>query len=531
MATINGTNSGDTLYGTAAADTINGLNGDDSLKGFGGADRLDGGNGIDTVFYGDSTAGVGINLDTGRGVGGSAEGDRFISIENVFGSNFNDSLIGSTAANRLHGQEGNDVIKGGGGNDYLDGGSGNDILGAGLGQSVLDGGSGDDTLKGTGGANTLIGGSGIDTADYSGMGIGVTVSLTSGRASHGYISWPNDVPDWAVADHLSGIENITGSAYQDFLIGDGGVNVLRGMDGGDLLDGRAGADLAYGGTGNDQYYVDNAGDFAWEKAGEGYDTVRTVVNYTLTAGSAIERLTPDDIFGTAAINLTGNEFANEIWGNYGDNVINGGAGADDMNGWKGNDTYVVDNLGDTLFENGDIYSTPENESEGFDTVLTSVSFDVGLYSEIEVLQAIGTANVNLTGSLDNNTIIGNDGINVIDGSYGKDTLTGGGGGDGFLWKAIDEIGWFNFDPDIVTDYSTAQGDVLHFTFIDANETVAGNQDFTFISTAAFTAPGQINWFTDGANTFIQLNTNSDLTVDGIIQLNGVTNGDAVLMFL
>ena len=59
----------------------------------------------------------------------------------------------------------------------------------------------------------------------------------------------------------------------------------------------------------------------------------------------------------------------------------------------------------------------------------------------------------------------------------------------------------------------------------------GSQDFTFIGAAAFTAPGQINWFTDGTNTFIQLNTNADLTVDGVIQLNGVTNGDAVLMFL
>ena len=159
-----------------------------------------------------------------------------------------------------------------------------------------------------------------------------------------------------------------------------------------------------------------------------------------------------------------------------------------------------------------------------------MSFDVGIENEIEVLQAIGTANVNLTGSLDDNAIIGNDSINVIDGSY-KDTLTGGGGADGFLWKSVGEIGWFNFDPDIVTDYSSAQGDVLHFTFIDANDTLAGNQDFTFISTAAFTAPGQINWFTNGTDTFIQLNTNADLTVDGIIQLNGVTNGDAVLMLL
>jgi hypothetical protein len=62
--------------------------------------------------------------------------------------------------------------------------------------------------------------------------------------------------------------------------------------------------------------------------------------------------------------------------------------------------------------------------------------------------------------------------------------------------------------------------------IDANETVAGNQDFTFIGTAGFTAPGQINWFTNGTDTFIQLNTNADLTVDGIIQVNGVHTVDA-----
>ena len=171
-------------------------------------------------------------------------------------------------------------------------------------------------------------------------------------------------------------------------------------------------------------------------------------------------------------------------------------------------------------------STLEIESEGFDTVLTYVSYDVGLYNEVEVLQALGTANVDLTGSLDNNRIIGNDGINVINGSYGKDTMTGGGAGDAFIWTAVNEIGWFNFDPDIITDFNKAQ-DVLHFTNIDADETVAGNQDFTFIGSAAFTAPGQINWFSNGTDTFIQLNTNADLTVDGIIQLSGVPTGDAV----
>src|SRR6478735_1973843 len=374
MATINGTNGGDSLYGGAAADVTNGLNGNDTLKGFGGADRLDGGAGIDTVFYGDSSAGVGINLATGRGVGGSAEGDTLISIENVFGSNFNDTLTGTSGANQLHGQDGNDVIKGGGGNDFL-------------------------------------------------------------------------------------------------LVGNGESNILRGQAGQDNLIGGGGADVMYGGTDSDAYYVDNAGDVVWEYAGEGTgDYVIASTSYALTAGSEIEQLQVDSSVGTAPINLTGNEFNNFIFGSSGDNVINGGGGADYMSGGKGNDTYIVDNVGDSLFENGDIHSTPENESEGFDSVLTSVSFNVGLYSEIEVLQAIGSANVNLTGSLDNNRIIGNSGTSIIDGSYGKDTLTGGGALDVFIWSNVNEIGLFNFDPDIVTDLNRAEGDLLHFTLIDADET-------------------------------------------------------------
>src|SRR4051812_23900679 len=189
MSTINGTIFGDSLYGTAAADSIFGFAGDDTLKGFGGADRLDGGAGNDSIFYGDSTVGVTVNLGTGRGVGGSAEGDTYVSIENAWGSSFGDTLIGDEGANKLYGLDGNDTLKGGGGADTLDGGGGND------------------TFKGGGGADRFIGGSGIDTVDYSGAGpshgiLGVYVDLSTGATAYGD----------AAGDTFDGIENLTGSA-------------------------------------------------------------------------------------------------------------------------------------------------------------------------------------------------------------------------------------------------------------------------------------------------------------------------------
>jgi len=161
-----------------------------------------------------------------------------------------------------------------------------------------------------------------------------------------------------------------------------------------------------------------------------------------------------------------------------------------------------------------------------------VSYTLAAGAEVEVLYAdpaTATAQINLIGNEFDNFLTGNDGINVLVGGLGVDTLRGNGSGDAFLWSSIAETGLNN--PDVVTDYSSAQGDVLHFANIDADETLLGNQYFTLIGTAAFTAPGQINWFTNGTDTFIQLNTNADLAADAIVQLNGVLSGASVLIFL
>ena len=100
---IEGTAGADTLTGTDGDDTISGLGDDDTIEGKGGADTIDGGPGTDTASYASSVAGVTVNLATGTGSGGDADGDTLSGIENLDGSNQADRLTGDAGANTLRG--------------------------------------------------------------------------------------------------------------------------------------------------------------------------------------------------------------------------------------------------------------------------------------------------------------------------------------------------------------------------------------------------------------------------------------------
>ena len=205
---------GDTLTGIerlGGSDHADHLIGDDGANGFdggAGADTLDGGDGNDFAGYWGSDAGVTVNLATGTGQGGHAEGDTLTGIESIHGSDHADHLTGD---------------------------------------------DGDNNLDGNAGADMLDGGDGDDNAGYWGSDAGVTVNLATGTGQGGH----------AEGDTLTGIEGVSGSYHHaDHLIGDDGDNGLRGNggndtleggDGDDWLDGEAGEDLLTGGEGGDTF--------------------------------------------------------------------------------------------------------------------------------------------------------------------------------------------------------------------------------------------------------------------------------------
>ena len=127
----------DLLMGGDGTDTLQGGQGDDILKGGSGADAMDGGAGVDVAVYDDAPEGLTVDLLSSTNNSGIADGDTFISIENLLGSGFNDTLRGDNLENKiwggngqddLRGQLGNDTLFGGGGNDALWGNEGNDHL-------------------------------------------------------------------------------------------------------------------------------------------------------------------------------------------------------------------------------------------------------------------------------------------------------------------------------------------------------------------------------------------------------------------
>lgn len=186
-----GTSAGETLTGDAMRNFLHGGGGPDILAGGAGADVLQGGFGNDTASYRGSLRPVIVDLARGEGMAGDAA-DRYgpeilLSIENVWGSDHGDIIIGNAGLNTLagysgadtiHAGEGADVLYGGFDSDRLHGGGGNDTLTGGAGDDSLYGGDGADVLTLTGGGgDTLWGDAGNDTFEIDAPGDEIATSV------------------------------------------------------------------------------------------------------------------------------------------------------------------------------------------------------------------------------------------------------------------------------------------------------------------------------------------------------------------
>lgn len=192
------------------------------------------------------------------------------------------------------------------------------------------------------------------------------------------------------------IENAVGGSGDDVLRGNEAVNELNGRDG------------------DDTYYVQQNGDTIIDSSGT--DTVNSTVSFTLAAN--LEKCV---LIGGAAINATGNQFANTLTGNGAANQLDGGGGADRMIGNKGNDTYIVNQRQDRVVESA---------NGGRDGVRSTVDFTLG--NNVENCSLLGSGDLDATGNRLANTLRGNSGNNVLDGRDGKDKMIGGLGNDVYV---------------------------------------------------------------------------------------------------
>ena len=259
--TLTGGSGADVIRGNLGNDRINGGGGNDILIGQEGNDTIDGGAGSDTIDHASGTGSASINLSTGivasDGLGG-VDSILSQSVENVFGTNFDDVIIGNAAVNYLRGNAGNDKLTGGLGDDELVGGDGKDILRGEAGMDRVDGGNDDDTIQADGlDDNSVLftGGAGIDTLIYENISTAVNWILKA-NSSFQTIAGSNadDSIDASLQTEAvslggnAGMDTLIGTALDDKLVGGAGNDTLIGGDGADSLRGGVDNDLLIGGT-------------------------------------------------------------------------------------------------------------------------------------------------------------------------------------------------------------------------------------------------------------------------------------------
>ncbi|MCR5879488.1 calcium-binding protein [Phenylobacterium sp. J367] len=432
---------------------LSGGAGDDFLQGGLGNDTLDGGAntagdreevGGDIAGYGDAVAAVTVDLGL-QGVAQNTGGggtDVLINIEQVYGSNFDDTLKGDGGRNFLYGASGADTLLGGQGDDGLEGGAGNDLL---------------------------DGGDGIDIAAFTTATSGVTVDLA--------ITGAQDVGGGLGSDTFVSVEELFGSEHGDTLRGDGAANYIDGQEGADSLVGRAGDDVLLGedgddtldgGAGDDEIRGEDGADTAvFSGARADYlisansDGSIIVTDQRANSPDGTDTLWQVEFLKFSDLTLTASDVGGALFGGSGPDTLQGGANADTISGLGGDDVLSGGSGGDRLV-GGDGFDILRGQA-GDDTLLgedgpdllaggagndlldggaglnrasfnsASAGVNVSLLLQGQAQAAEGSDTLinirHLTGSNFNDTLVGDANANWLWGTGGSDSLVGGDGND------------------------------------------------------------------------------------------------------
>ncbi len=405
--------------GTALADHYVGSAGYDFFRSMGGSDTFNGGAGdsdrlslfVDDLVYGSTGAGAFVDMVGGTATTWLTPGATitFVNVENISGSERDDTIQGNNAANLLFGDSGNDTITGGGGADTINGSTGADDL---------DGGGDFDILTynydPTEGSYSILQRPWEGTTPWT----GVTVNLQTGRAT--------DIA--GATDTIAGFEGVVGTFFNDSITGNTGDNLFYGLSGNDTFTGGGGIDtVTYANWGN-------------PNDGSGTPTLVGInasrpngVNVHLGAGTANDAEGGTDtlvnirnVTGSAGNDtITGDAFANTLTGALGNDTLSGGDGADLLDGSEGFDTVSYANAGTAIqaFLSTTLGAGQGGEAAG--DLYLGIEGVIGSGFDDVLVGAAGFAN-SLSGGVGNDTIYG-EGIDSVSGGAGIDTYFGGQG--------------------------------------------------------------------------------------------------------
>lgn len=492
----------DTLIGGAGDDLLNGGEGTDNLIGGLGTDILNGGGGEDAVVYSTATSGAVVDLSTGLGgAGSSAEGDSYISVENIIGSAFDDTLIGDDNRNGITGGDGDDSLSGESGSDSLYGNSGDD---------EIDGGVGSDYLNGGQGADMVTGGEGSDRFDYNQFGEldgDVITDFALGRDLLDFTSliyWEGVLPIYIGNEEFTGQrgeirfeisgndtliqldsngdgaanEYLTLLNYTDelFYVGNGdiyGVSIVNGDETDNYLYGGNLAERFYGMEGNDTIYAYGGDDVA--EGGNGDDTIYG---------------------GDDNDDLAGGDGLDYVYGEAGDDVLRGDLGINYLTDTEGQNTFMLTGGLNIVVGNSQSVINFSEASSGvvadlMMAVTNSGAAEGDSYSGVDNITGSDFAD-RLFGDNESNILIGGDGNDALFGRNGDDIFIGGDGRDIFSGgNGFDTVDYSGEGGAVTVDMmerivasQAAEGDRLYsiesVIGTDFNDRIFGNNDDNLI---------------------------------------------------